>query len=286
MYRETVNAAAELDLDRDQRVAVVFPAITVDSRVAAGVGWGVVTWLAYALVEYVLCCILPLLSTDRAVFVSLNWSLTAWLFNAYWILGAAAGAMCGLALAGRRGATTIRLRLACMFSLYVALLLNFLCFPRLDHGAKVFLAMDAVLVLATGWVLLRPHSRLVPWLRLPPLAAALLVVGPSWMANDLIGTPVVLLRRLSLFLLVAGILIASRLLNRYRDWGPLSHLSGTLALLLLTVGASAMVSGGNRVLPPSPTNLAKDPGLAPVVLVTFDTTRADHASRMKRSILA
>ena len=157
-------------------------------------------------------------------------------------------------------------------------MLNFLSFPRLDHGGKLLVLMDSTLLCASGWLILRPASRLAPWLRIPPLAAAVMMVGPSWLANDLMGSTGVLLRRVFMLLLVGGILFGTRLLNRYRDWGPSSHLAGTLALLLVTVGASAMVSGRNRLLPPTPAHLAADPGLPPVVLVTFDTTRADHMS--------
>ena len=95
MYRQTADVGGRPDAVKQGTVAVVFPAIRINGQVAAGIAWGVVAWLAYGLVEYVLCCILPLLSMDRAVFVPLNWSLTAWLFNAYWFFGAVAGGICG-----------------------------------------------------------------------------------------------------------------------------------------------------------------------------------------------
>ena len=283
MYRTTANSDAGHDSQREETVQVVFSAITVPSSVASGVAWGVVAWSSYALVEYVLCCIVPLLSVERGVFTPLNWTLTALLFNAYWLLGALAGGICGTILARLPGPVSSsahpgRARVAGAISLYAAVMLNFLLTMRLDHGMKAMLATDAGLICAAVWVLLRPGSRLVPWLRFPPLVAALLLLLPSWFGNEMIGTPEALRRRVEMIMIAACILVGARLLNRFRDWSPERHLASILGLLAFTILASAVSSGRNRVLPPIPAHFAADPGLPPVVLVSFDTTRADHMS--------
>ena len=283
MDRTAASTGVGYDSWKEGKAQVVFSAITVPSSLAAGVAWGVVAWSSYALVEYALCCLVPLLSAERGVFTPLNWTLTALLFNAYWLLGAIAGGICGAILARLPGPVSlsdasVRARLAGAISLYAAVILNVLFTMRLDRGVKAMLATDIGLIGAAVWVLLRPGSRLAPWLRLPPLAVAMLLLLPSWYGNEMIDTSDALRRRVGMTLIAAAILVTSRLLNRLRDWSPERHLASILGLLALIIWASAALSGRNRALPPIPAHLAADPGLPPVVLVSFDTTRADHMS--------
>ncbi len=283
MRKTTANSDVEYDPQKEETVQVVFSAITVPASVAWGVAWGVVAWSSYALVEYVLCCIVPLLSAERGVFTRLNWTLTAWLFNSYWLLGAVAGGVCGGLLARLLGAASssaqpARARLAGAISLYAAVILNFFLTMRLDHGMKAMLTADIGLICAAVWVVRRPGSRLVPWLRLPPLVAALFLLLPSWFGNEMDTTPEALLRRVEMILIAAGILVIARLLNRFHNWSPERHLASNLGLLAALIILASAVSGKNRALPPTPAHLAADPGLPPVVLVSFDTTRADHMS--------
>jgi arylsulfatase A-like enzyme len=51
-----------------------------------------------------------------------------------------------------------------------------------------------------------------------------------------------------------------------------------LALLLLIVAGSAVISGRNRAIPASPAHFAEDPRTPPVVMISLDTTRADQLS--------
>lgn len=265
------------------RVEMVLPGLSIDRSVAMGVAWGVVAWSAYALVEYLLCSVVPLLSAERAVFTPLNWTLTAWLFNAYWIIGALAGGLCGT-LAARLSATTSdraredRLRFAVIFSLLVAVLLTILTAPRLQYGARTVLAVDIALLSVSVWVLVQPGSRLAPWVRIPPLLLVTFIQLPVWLGAEVFGRSGSLLRRSVMILASGAILAAGYYLKRFRDWSPTRHLSVNLALLMVVVVASAVISGRNRAIPAPPSQLGADPGTPPVILVSFDTTRADHLS--------
>ena len=265
------------------RVEVVFPAATLDRSLAMGAAWGVASWVAYALVEYCFCAIWPLYTMERAVITPLNWSLTAWLFNAYWAFGAMAGAICGgivsrIPAAGSKPSPGERTRLAGAFSLYLAMLANIVLRPNFQFGARTILAMDLLLLGATAWVIRYPGSRLARWVRMPPLLAAFLLAAPSWLGGEVLGLAGTLLRRSLMVLLVVIVVAAGGYLGRFRERGPARHLATTLALLAVAVGVCAAVSGRNRELPVIPGSLGADPRTAPVILFTFDTTRADHMS--------
>jgi arylsulfatase A-like enzyme len=271
---------SEADLPVRTRVEMVIPGFSLDRSLAMGVAWGVVAWSAYAMVEHVLCSIVPLFSAERSVFTPLNWTLTAWLFNAYWMMGAIAGGICGAVVSripsGR--ASDDRPRLAGNISLYVAVLLAVLTVPKFQYGARTVIAIATALLLVTAWVLARPGSRLAPWVRIPPLLLVLLIQLPVWLGAEVLGMSGSLTRRSIMFLISAAILSGSYFLNRFRDWSPTRHLSANLAVLLVIVAGSAFISGRNRAIPLPPAALAMDPGTPPVVLISLDTTRADHLS--------
>lgn len=270
---------SESDRPTKTRVEIMIPAVSIDHSVAMGVAWGVVAWSAYAMVEHVLCSIVPLFSAERAVFTPLNWTLTAWLFNAYWLLGAFSGGICG-ALVGRyspRGGPHLP-RLAGNISLYVAVLLTVLTVPKFQYGARTVLSIAVVLLLATAWVIARPGSRLASWVRIPPLLLVILIQFPVWLGAEVLGMSGSFTRRSAMFLTFSAILAASYFLNRFRDWTPTVHLSTHLVLLLLIVSGSALVNGRNRAIPPPPAHFAVDPRTPPVVMISLDTTRADHLS--------
>jgi arylsulfatase A-like enzyme len=274
--RQTAGPVAEYLAIEEETVEVVHPAITLDRSLALGAAWGVVAWSAYGLVEFVLCAIWPLFTTNQAVFTPLNWKLTSWLFNSYWVLGATSGGLLGM-LARRLPASENRSRLAGAFGLYFALLMHLLTGTSLDKNSGAVLILDSLLCAATAWSLLRPDSRLANWTMPSPLLAALLILGPTWISADVIGVGV-WRRRSGAVLLTVTLFAAARWLNRFRAWSPTPHLAVNLAALGLVIAASAALSGMNRSLPPSPRAPASDPGTTPVILVTFDTTRADHLS--------
>ena len=270
------------DLGQNQaRVAIIIPAITIDYPIAMGAAWGVAAFSAYALVEYFIFAVWPLFTTGGAVLTPGNWRLTTWLLNSYWVLGALAGALFG-ALASRLPETAgpaskLRPRLAASFSLYLAVVLNILTGPALQYGARTVLVLATGMLLATGWALLRPDIKLASWVCLPPLLAALFIQLPVWIGSEFLNLPALVRRPLTL-LIAISVLAAGRLFARSHDRSPARHLAVSLTLLFLVVGASAGLSGKNRSIPSPPSTFAADPGTVPVVLVSLDTTRADHLS--------
>lgn len=180
-------------------------------------------------------------------------------------------------LARRLPVNENRSRLAGAFGLYLAILLHVLTGASLDKNSGAVLILDLVLCTGTAWSLLRPDSRLAGWTMPNPLLAALLILGPTWLSADVIGVGA-WRRRSGALLLTFALFVAARWLNRFPAWSPTQHLAVNLAALGLVIAASAALSGMNRALPPSPRAAVSDPGTAPVILVSFDTTRADHLS--------
>jgi arylsulfatase A-like enzyme len=265
----------------ETRVELVVPRFSIDRSLAMGAAWGVVAWSAYGLLEYVLGCVRDLFSADRAVFVPLNWELTSWLFNAYWVAGAISGAICGALVARLPVASARRddrLRLAGTCGLLIAALLTILTVPRMQFGARNVLAIDTVLLLPAVWVIIHPHSRLAPWIRIPPFLLVLLMQFPVWLGAEIFGESGGMLRRSVMGLVIAAILATAYFLRRFRDWTATRHLVANLAALMLVIVASALVSGANRTLPSPPASFSADPGTPPVILISLDTTRADHLS--------
>jgi len=248
-----------------------------------GAAWGVVAWSAYGLVEYMICAAWPLFTVDRAVFTSLNWTLSAWLLNAYWVLGALAGAMFGAVFTRMRasGASVVeedRARLVGKLGLYIAIFTQLLTIGPWQSGVRTVLVTDAILLGSTVWVLCRPASRLAAWVTISPLLAVLLIQIPSWLGAELFGTSGPLFRRMMMILAAVAILAFSRFLSRFPRRGASSHLAANLLLLLVTACAAASVSGRNRSLVRPSLGPAVDRQLPPVVLISLDTTRADHLS--------
>jgi arylsulfatase A-like enzyme len=262
----------------------VLPTVQVDRSISMGAAWGVVAWSAYGLVEYLICAAWPLFTVDRAVFTSLNWTLSGWLLNAYWVLGAVAGAIFGAAFARMRAAGTSlveeedRARLAAKLSLYVAVFAQLLTVDPWQSGVRTVLLTDAILLGSTVWVLCRPASRLAAWVAIPPLLAVLLIQIPSWLGAELFGTRGPLFRRLMMILAALAILAFGRFLSRFPQRGASSHLAANLLLLVLTACATASVSGRNRSLPQPSLGPGINQQVPPVVLISLDTTRADHLS--------
>ena len=275
---------AERQLTAKNTVELVHPAIAVNRTLFLGAAWGVAAWSAYALVEFAFCSIWPLFTTRQAVFTPLVWTLTASLFNSYWILGGAAGCLFTLAAAWRPGipaaeeARRNTCRLAGGLSLYLAMLVHLATGPGLNRSTTNLLAMDLFLICIAAWVLFHPDSRLAPWALMHPLLAACLLLGPYWFSVEVIGEFGSWQRRFTALLLVLAILAFARLAYRFPTWSASRQLAGNVVLLALLVIACATLSGKNRLLPPSPKLTLADPGTAPVVLVSLDTTRADHMS--------
>ena len=246
-----------------------------------GAAWGVASFSAYSLVEYLIFAVWPLFTTDAAVLTPGNWRLTAWLLNSYWVLGALSGALFGL-LASRlpqstRRARELRPRLAASFSLYLAVVLNILTGPSMQYGARTVLVLAAGLLGATAWALLKPESKVASWLCIPPFLVALLIQMPVWIGSEFLNVPAGQ-RRFAVLLIALLILASGRLFARSLDRSPSRHLAASLTLLFILVSASAGLSGRNRAIPSPPSAFAADPGTPPVVLISLDTTRADHLS--------
>ena len=248
---------------------------------ACGAAWGTTAWVGYGVIEYLVCSVWPLFTAHNAFLTAQHWNFSAWLFNVYWIVGAVAGAICAAAIwyvpAPAGSGSDPRPRVAGTVSLYAGLLVAALSGPSLHPSARTFLVADVFLLAAAFWTWLRPASRLTPWLHFTPVTAALLILGPSWISVDVIETGI-FKRRATMMLAAAATIAVTRLLNRFADWTPTRHMVSSVAALAMAVVVSSAWSGMSRAIPDIPAAHAADPGAAPVIMISLDTTRADHMS--------
>jgi arylsulfatase A-like enzyme len=247
--------------------------------------WGVAMWSAYALVEYLLYSVLPLFTRSGAVFTPENWRINALILDCYWLLGAITGGVAG-AIAHRLAMRSVAglesrpdlSRLPGSLSLLFGVMVNLATGFPLGRSAILILCMATVLGTAMVWALLRPKSRIAGWVELPPVLLAAMVLGPTWLSTDPLESWRPQWKLAATLFWIVALMGLNAVLRRWKAWPAAGHLMAYLGTLALLSGACAVMSGAHRaramVLRPS----AGDAGGAPVILVSLDTTRADHLS--------
>jgi arylsulfatase A-like enzyme len=254
-------------------------------RAAAGAVWGVVFWSAYGIVEYVLYSAVRLFQEPEGVFTIAHWQLSGLLFDCYWILGALSGALIAWALtpwdrplaAGADDPYDCG-RLSGSLSLLAAVVVNLaLSFPLGHFAASVF-AVAITAAAAILWVMRYPASRLANWVKFHPFLLALLVISPVWITTEGFDFLTVPFKVLATFGCLAAICILNWMLRRLRNWPAHIHFVSGMAVLATVVLICGFKSGDRKE--PLAVRLPdqNDPGSAPVVLVSLDTTRVDHTS--------
>jgi arylsulfatase A-like enzyme len=255
------------------------------SKALAGAAWGIVFWSAYAIVEYFLYSAVPLFQESFGIFTLSHWSLSGVLFDCYWILGALAGAAFGAILArwdlrtqpGDAEAFESG-RLPAALSLIAAVLINLCSALPLRHFALMVAIIAASVGAAILWVLRHPRSFLGSWIDFHPLLLAFLLISPVWLSTEGIDSSSPGVKFAAAVLCAGAALGLTRLLHAAPRWPSSVHFFSGLATLAVLVLACGFQSGGRKVplsvaLPSLP-----NPGRSPVVLVSLDTTRADHTS--------
>jgi arylsulfatase A-like enzyme len=256
------------------------------SRATAGAVWGIVFWSAYGIVEYFLYSVVPLFQRSSGVFTMTAWKLTGVLFDCYWILGAICGALFTVAFdrwdrtsfadcedefeCGRRPAA---------LSLLVAVCLNLVRSIGIGHYGLGMLGVAAALGIAIVWCMRRPGSRLAQWVDYNPFLLGLLLLGPLWVAAELMDPYSFPIRRLmGGGLCLIAVPIFNRLLRQIQRWPAHLHFVSGMAVLAIIVVTSGFKSGERQQFPGVSVPSMADPGRPPVILVSLDTTRADHTS--------
>jgi arylsulfatase A-like enzyme len=242
-------------------------------------------WSAYAIVEYVLLSVIPLFLGPHGVFTSGHWHFSGLLFDGYWILGALTGAAAGTAVRNwslsPNRATARRLdlgRLPATLGLLIAVQVN-LCFAFPTGGfALLTLAVAAALSGTIVWVLRHPESSLVDVVEFHPLLLAFLLIAPTWLSTEALEDFSLGIKIAVVATVLPATFGLNWMLRGAPRWSAGAHFLSSLALAALVVFGSGFKSGAHKVFAAPPPSALADPARPPVVLVTFDTTRADHMS--------
>jgi len=258
---------------------IVFP-----QPITAGIWWGLAMWSAYAIVEYTLLSALVLFRWPLAIFTPEHWRLNSLLLDCYWFLGimggAAAGSLVNWAAGGgnigkRRLETS---RLPATLSLLVAVQINLGLAVPTHRFTILTLAIAMILTAAILWGLRHPDSPLVDLVEFHPFLLAFVLIGPTWMGTEAMENYGPWTRVVAVGLSLAAAFSGNWFLRRRPQWSAGRHFLVGVALMTLVVLTCSFRSGGRKfvdsIQPPAATN----PGRPPVVLVVFDTTRADHTS--------
>ena len=258
---------------------------SIPEAITAGLAWGVAMWSAYAILEYFLLSAIPLFLGPQAIFTASHWRLSGLLFGGYWILGAITGAAAGTLIRyyypKSAAAQKRRLdlgRLPATLGLLLAVEVNLLVELPLRSFAKLTLCVAVALSIAILWVLRHPGSRLVSWVEFHPFLMAFILISPTWLSTDALEDYSLITKIALVALTLAAVAGVNLLLRRAPQWSAARHFISGIAVLALIVVACAFRSGGDKVVAPTVMPTLPNPGRAPVVMVSLDTTRADHTS--------
>jgi len=215
----------------------------------------------------------------------LNWKLNFVLLLSYALIGSAAGVVSGLALAAlhaRRGAAgalrTQHTKAAAALPLLLAIMAVVLRSFPLALTAVAQLATAALVLAAIVHVLLKPSSGLARWIDFNPWFLSLILLGPSWVVKE--ATPLAwpaIPKALLSGLFGISLVLASVWMQRWRAHPARWHVASAAMILVLLMAVG--VTESHAHLTPAPGSGPPPTRLSPnVVLVTMDTTRADHFS--------
>jgi arylsulfatase A-like enzyme len=231
--------------------------------------------------EFLLCTVMPLFASNEAILTPTNWRLNGLVIDCYLLFGLAGGAL-GAVFAERwsRGAnrTGNWARQGASLSLLLAIILNLGLDFRWGGSVIIVMAIATALFAAVLWSLRHPALPLAGWMELHPLLLASLLLGPTWLGAEFFQAQSNLFKAMAELLLVAAIFAMQWGVRRMPRRSAATHFFACLALLAILVVTGAELSGSHVNPPPTARLAAANPHGAPVVLVSLDTTRADHLS--------
>lgn len=253
---------------------------------------GFAFWVAYGALEFFAVTLVRLLSDSLGVASPVTWRWTTRLLIGY----AAAGAVTGVAgrllfhllrrpSAGSAAASEGRVeRYAGALALAVAFLIGLLLQFELRGTDLIFLADALLVIVVLGVACLSDswESRLRFLLR--PWPIAFLLLGPSAVNANFLGSLSSLARVLVLGVTAGAVLFAawatSRVAflagNRHRGTGR--RLVVPIGVTAILIGSTLLVSSGRSLRASSAALLSGNANGPNIVLLTMDTVRADHTS--------
>jgi arylsulfatase A-like enzyme len=227
----------------------------------------------------------PLFQRANGVFTIDHWQLSGLLFDCYWIVGAIAGALFTLALEPwRRDHHLLKNdifecgKLPASLSLLTGVSINLVVASPGGHFGMAVLVAAIVIGGGILWILRRPASKVHAWIEFSPFVLGLALITPMWIAPSLLSDYPRTVRMVGASLSIVVLLCGNRMLHRVRSWPAQLHFVSGMAVLAILVVWCGFVSGEHKLPPRVNLTGLPNPGTAPIVLVSLDTTRADHTS--------
>lgn len=255
-----------------------------------GVAWGASSWAAYATVEAFLAAVAPRLLPEGYMRPLHNWQFTALVFAIWVATGVIVGAAVGLLewwvrrrrLFGWRPPSSFLPSCAAL-SVTAALAVHWSRpYARGELGLAALALCGLVAILQFGGVVSDAWARRTAFLANAWTASAV-VLGSLWVAWTFLWGS----RELGAWLATTGVLVIVGLLSwlAVRAWRRVAPVRAPLGQVLLA-GAAALGVLGVAIYPPASASLenleagpASSAARRPnVVLVVWDTVRADHLS--------
>ncbi len=116
---------------------------------------GLIAWLAYGTVEFVLCCVLPVAGSAEKTFSPWGWRLAGILFAAYAVAGIVLGGIAGAMLL--RGARRERYVFAGTLTLVLAFLANLVAAEPLARSENISLGVGLLVAAALAGAIFSPR---------------------------------------------------------------------------------------------------------------------------------
>jgi arylsulfatase A-like enzyme len=251
-------------------------------NILTGATRGLLTWLVYGIVEFVLACGIPLLFVPGVEL--LGWQLRpiALLFGLYALFGTVLGVISGVLLTwtDRHSGSSKSHETAAALTLVLAFVANLIPAWPLSPSEYFALAIAVMLAASFAGALASSVWEEFTGFLANPWALSLLLLSVPWVNRiALVDHSTTLRVGVSLLLLGVILLLAAlwyRLRSgRYEIVRRQAVLAGTASLLLLS---AALFGGRTSIARADQNSGVQGSGKPNVVLITMDTVRADHLS--------
>lgn len=242
---------------------------------------GLVAWLTYGVIEFVLACALPAITRSEVLLLSWQWPMIALLFAFYAVCGLLLGALGGAVLTLAEGDQK-RYDIFAALTLALAFSVNLLRASLSRYEKLALLIACTLMALFIAALCTKAWQRRSEFLATGWVVSLLLLVGP-WLSRDPLKNSSGALKTGAALGAITTIIALAALAHRMRagnEAGPRRKFL-TAASMLVAVGALTLLSGRTPLAQAAATakdqtaSAVKDPN---VVLITMDTVRADHLS--------
>lgn len=245
---------------------------SLKSSIFQGAAYGLLAWLTYGVVEFVLTYV----SHRSLQVLSWQWRLMGLLFGVYGVFGLVLGAAGGVLLRGDRKRYPVMAALTLVSAFAIHILINW-PINRREYGGlaiAVVLAYVFARALMSGTWLERSLFLSSPW-----FVSLLLLISP-WVCYEALTKRSETTQLAASLVLAGGIVAAAAFWRRLRSGRPsaLPRQAAALAAAAALVYAGVAILQRTPSVHAAPANMTSAEGKCNIVLITMDTVRADHLS--------